>query len=92
MIDRYEELKRLPDTEVDVNLLEVHEFLREESRRSPDNPGLVFAAGMISRLFDHRVARRDFQEFLKKSARGQRWKFLRTRAESALGALRKKNG
>jgi len=92
MLDRYEELRRLPDAAIDVNLMEVHEFLWEEFRQSPDNLGLIFAAGMISRFFDRRVARRDFQEFLKKSARGHRWRLLRTRADSELGALGKKDG
>lgn len=48
MVDRYEELRRLPDVAVDINLLEVHEFLWEESRHAPENFGLFFAAGMVS--------------------------------------------
>lgn len=92
MLDRYDELRRLPAVAVDVNLVEVHEFLWEESRHAPENFGLIFAAGMVSRFFDPRTARRDFQEFLRKSARGHRWKLLRTRADGELGALRKKGG
>ncbi|MDL2719226.1 MAG: hypothetical protein PT977_15900 [Acidobacteriota bacterium] len=90
MIERYDELRRLPISATDINLLDVHDFLLEEARCAPENLGLVFASGMVRRLYDERGARHDFETFLKKSARGYRWGLLRTRADRELGALRGK--